>query len=238
MPGECRLLDLLNALTIEELEALHRRADWHDIGPYQNDKRDFARRLRDSAERAIDRDDMTCETLMRQIRDDVIRRGPYTTGTKIRKAIDRLTISRVANRDDVNDEQWVCAQLYGALHESLGDEYEVVQERPLSQFAIDLYIGHQENDESYLIEAKRNERVRQGHGLVGQVKTYNDLLSNREHTFVLLLIDDEDLYWTMRDADNPQKQLDEYTEGQKDVIERIEDLPKTTVLTKVLPPNT
>ncbi|MFB6185482.1 MAG: hypothetical protein ABEI86_01265, partial [Halobacteriaceae archaeon] len=182
---------------------------------------------------------LTDQKLIRQIRDEVIKRGSYTTATQLKHIIRDTRIARVAERGDVRTEQWICSQLYGALRGYLSEQFYVDQEKYLEdydsdtsgQYPVDLYIRDKTDDSEFLVEAKIAHRIRDGTYLKNQVEHYHKLLSNRKRTFILIIVFDDDYWKTVNDEERAQ--LDDFMSAGKK--ETIESISKSEIITRVLP---
>jgi hypothetical protein len=219
---------MLRGLDQFELRAIRRRCDWCNIEPFDT-KQSFTKRLRDSVDSAVDRDDLTYGEFMQVLRDDILPR-PHRPVTQIREVLESIQLSETPIGRERKDEEWFSAQLFGALQAALGDDYAVYLEYELDEYRrdrADIYI-EQSDGGGFLIESKLATSLSENISATrGQLRRYHDTIDDRAHTFVFVVghIED-DVYGRVDDGQQP---ISEYTNIPSTFTD-LEELPKTTVV--------
>lgn len=180
MPQGSPILQFLRGMTRDELDAVRKRCDWCRVRRFDN-KRDLSRRIRDSIERSVDSGGLTYTDAMSDIRRKVLISGPETTEQKIRNALRNTPVS--APVGDIRlVEEWLSAQLFGALNAKVRQPFEVYLEYPLNnqtRSQADLYVRHTEEGRDFLIEVKRGGEISNGESVKRQIEKYHQDIEQR-----------------------------------------------------------
>lgn len=226
------LLQLLRGLDQQELKAIRRNFDWCSIEPYDG-HRSFTKRLRDSIDRAVSRGDTTYSGFMESLRDEILKPGPYLTETRVKRVLRDVPVSMSPIGKKRKTEEWLSAQLYGALQNEFQDSFNVYVEHtlhPHSRERADIYLESVGGETTYLVESKVASSLNQNiKKTEGQLELYDELVSERDHTFVVIF----GKINTISYASSDQTELAEYTDIPSG-FSRIGNMPSTTVIERVL----
>jgi hypothetical protein len=207
---------ILRALDISTLRRVRARLA-PGVQEYAGQKNEFVTRLRNSI--AGSGPDV-CERLTNvilEIQDTDYRRPT----TRIRDALTNLVVSSNATRKTSKSvrEYWICSEAFQALRYEFQDQpFEIRQEESVGQGAADLFLRKENGNANYVIEAKlagSSGRDR----LPAQLRRYEDLVSYRKRTFVLLVVEHK-------------RSLPERKRSVRALIDEVEDRERTEVIVK------
>ncbi len=224
MPRAGPLRQMLNALSVRELQAI-RRKFCPGVMPYseQDGKNAFVGSIRDSLKRSIDKGEFSYYEFMKFLRDELLDDTPKQITTKIRNVLKDIKISKNAGYKTTKSvrERWICSEIYQALRYELKDTgYKVEIEKSLgNRCTADLFVSHRSEKRNYVIEVKfagsGESRDRSPH----QVSKYQDNVIYLKRTFVVLIAQRE-------------RFLPENSYSVKRVIKDVECKLKTEVIVK------
>ena len=226
---------MLRGLDQRELQAVRRKFDWCQIDPYDG-KKSYTKRLRDAIDRSVKSGDITYEKFMTELRDEVLLSGGFRTETRIKRVLKHVQLTASPIGKERKNEEWYSAQVYGALQNELGEEYNVYLEYEFDNYAherVDLFIESTKGDKQYLIESKRVSSINGIAKVRGQLERYHDTIESRSGTFLFVVdrVKDEE-YGSINNVDLDQSNQSAST---LEKLKNLEDeLPQTTVVKRNL----
>jgi hypothetical protein len=235
MPRGSPLLHFIRGLNKDELQAISERCEWCNVRKTNVPAGDLSKRVRKSIKNNVEKDNISYEEAMQDIRDEVLIPGPDPLANKIRYHL-RSTPAATHIGEVRIEEEWFSAQLYGALWASIKRPYTVKLERQLNtrnRPTTDIYVESEEDDGDYLIEVKRAP-VDNGEAVREQLERYHramqeDLGRKRERTFLCVIGENVDL--ERKSGSRKSENLSEYLEGVPSTVDEIsDDLPRTEVV--------
>lgn len=239
MPQGSTLLHLLRGLNKTELQAIPERCEWCHVRKTDIPVRELSKRIRESIDTNVEKENITYSEAMRDIRDEVLIPGPDSIAGKIRWHL--RNIPSATHVGDVRiEEEWFSSQIYGALWASIERPYIVHLEHHLntrSRPTADLYVESKHGRGDYLIEVKLSP-IDNGEQVKRQLKKYHraiekDLKRDRERTFLCVIDQDADVETC--DASGKSKPLSEYIDGVPNTVDEIEaELDQTEVVSNTV----
>lgn len=228
------LYKVLDTFDESELRAIRRRCDWCDALPPDKAKTNFAKRIRNQARKSVEDDEESFNSIMNEIRDS-IRRGPHAPHTRIRHILENTEIGGKV----LPGETDVSMQMYGALRNEFGEQFNVYREHSIDGFSseFDIYVENTQVNECYLIESKIGTNI-DTKGTYGQVVKYNKIIDEhtdmkRMKTYLFAVKKDSNEMWSEA-CRNPDMGLKDSYTIPGNLREEVEQEPRTHVIKRII----
>ena len=226
MPRGGPLRQILSTCSIAELKRIHSEF-CSRVAEYNGDKSEFEGRLRDSLKRSIDDGEVSYVDIMETIRDELVENDGRQATTRIRDAVEGLTVTPNAGHKDGSGvrEKWISSELYHALDAEFdGQPYSIVQEYSIGRSSADLMVVHDRDERKYLIEVKLAGSYSSRERALSQVRRYRKNVDGLRRSFVALIAESgRDL---PKNKDSVEHILDEFgdEEATEVILKPPEDL--------------